>query len=198
MLSTPNCMKIACVENQAKNTRNRAILSLQSRPVVSNKFQEMVRARLRDRTPNLTSLASFLKIDPSIIQRRMRDDGTALCLDFLDDVRAFYQMSVSEMCALPGSLWQEVKPLEAQLLYHFRQMTELQRHSLLSVLDRSAQQPATRRRARLGRSELTEEQQLLVDLYARSPEQARGGILKTLRGTAKLGDGERGHRQTSE
>lgn len=163
-----------------------------------NRFQEMVRARLREKTPNYTTLANFLKTDPSVIQKRLKDGGTALCLDWLDEVRAFYQMSVAEMCALPGSLWQEIKPLEAQLLGHFRQMTELQRHSLLSVLDRSAQQPATRRRARMGRAELTEEQQLLVDLYARSPEQARGGILKTLRGTARLGDEERGGRQKTE
>lgn len=163
-----------------------------------NKFQEMVRERLREKTPNFSTLARFLKADPSTIHKRLKPGGPDLSLDWLDDVRAFYQMSVSEMCAMPGSLWQEVKPLEAQLLAHFRQMTELQRHSLLSVLDRSASVPEQRRRARLGRAELTEEQQLLVDLYARSPEQARGGILKTLRGTARLGDVERGQRRTTE
>jgi hypothetical protein len=158
----------------------------------------MVRERLREKTPNFSILARFLKADPSTIHKRLRSGGPDLSLDWLDDVTSFYQMSVSEMCALPGSLWQEVKPLEAQLLGHFRQMTELQRHSLLSVLDRSSSVPEQRRRARLGRAELTEEQQLLVDLYARSPEQARGGILKTLRGTARLGDEERGGRRTSE
>lgn len=152
----------------------------------------MVRARLRDKTPNYSTLARFLKSDPSTIQKRLRDAGPALCLDFLDSVTAFYQMSVSEMCALPGSLWQEVKPLESQLLKLFREMTELQRHSLLSVLDRSAQQALTKRTSRGARAQLTEEQQLVVDLYARSPEQARAGILKTLRGTARLGDEERG------
>lgn len=173
--------------------RNAAVLALLSPQLVSktNKFQEMVRARLRERTPNYSTLARFLRLEPSTIQKRLREGGPALCLDFLDDVSAFYQLSVSEMCALPGSLVQEIKPLEAQLLTHFRQMTELQRHSLLSVLDRSTSQPATRRRARLGRAELTEEQQLLVDLYVRSNEQARAGILKTLRGTARVGDGER-------
>lgn len=191
-------MKIALEGIRPEIRGNRAILSLQSRGFVANKFQELVRERLRGRTPNLAVFAKFLKLDPSIVQRRLREGGTALCLDFLDDATSFYQMTVSEMCALPGSLWQEVKPLEAQLLGHFRQMTELQRHSLLSVLDRSASVPEQRRRARLGQAELTEEQQLLVDLYARSPEQARGGILKTLRGTARLGDEERGGRRKTE
>lgn len=155
-----------------------------------NTFQEMVRTRLRAKTPNFSTLATYIKSDPSTIQKRLKEGGTALCLDWLDSVTAFYQMSVSEMCALSTSVWQEVKPLESQLLTHFRQMTELQRHSLLSVLDRSTSQPGTRRRARLGRAELTEEQQLLVDLYARSNEQARGGVLKTLRATARVGDAE--------
>lgn len=156
-----------------------------------NKFQEMVRARLRDRTPNLTTLAKFLDVDPSTIQKRFVEGGTALCLDFLDEASRFYQMSVSEMTALPESLFQEVKPLELQLLTLFREMTEHQRIGLLSVLDRSRQQPRVTRRARTGRAELTQEQQLVVDLYTRSNEDARGGILKTLRGTAKAGDAER-------
>lgn len=163
-----------------------------------NKFQEMVRTRLRERTDNFSTLARFLHTDPSTVQKRLREGGSALCLDFLDDVTSFYQMSVAEMVMLPTATWQEIKPLEAQLLIHFRQMTELQRHSLLSVLDRSGQQATGRRRARLGHAELTEEQQLLVDLFARSNEQARQGILKTLRGTARVGDVERSDRQTSE
>lgn len=163
---------------------------------ILNKFQEMVRARLRDKTPNYSTLARFLKADPSTVQKRLREGGPDLSLDWLDEVRVFYQMSVAEMVTQPGSLWQEVKPLEAQLLAHFRQMTELQRVSLLSVLDRSASVPQTRRRTRQGHAELTEEQQLVVDLYARSNEQARRGILSTLRGTAKHGDSERSHRTT--
>lgn len=163
-----------------------------------NKFQEMVRARLREKTPNYSTLARFLNTDPGTVQKRMKEGGTDLSLDWLDEVREFYQMTVSEMTALPGSLWQEVKPLEAQLLAHFRAMTELQRHSLLSVLDRSASVPLSRRRARTGHAELTEEQQLLVDLFVRSNEQARSGILKTLRGTSRIGDEERGKKRPTE
>ena len=163
-----------------------------------NKFQEMVRARLREKTPNYSTLARFLDADPSTVQKRLREGGPDLSLDWLDEVRTFYQMTVAEMVTVPGSLWQEVKPLEAQLLSLFRQMTELQRVSLLSVLDRSASVPQTRRRQRAGHAELTNEQQLVVDLYVRSNEQARKGILATLRGTAKVGDVERGTHRTTE
>lgn len=148
-----------------------------------NRFQELVRARLRERTPNFSVLATFLKTDPSTIQKKFKEGGTALCLDWLDSVTSFYQMSVSEMCALSGSLWQEVKPMEAQLLAIFRDMTELERRSLLDVLDRRPAPP--KRRQKLGHAELTEEQQLLVDLYVQSEPQAREGVLKILRGTAK-------------
>lgn len=157
-----------------------------------NKFQEMVRARLRARTPNYSTLAAFLKTDPSTIQKRLKEGGTALTLEWLDEASAFYQMTVSEMVTLANSVWQEVKPLEAHLLAHFRNMTELQRHSLLSVLDRP-QSPEARRKPRGGHPELTEEQQLVVDLYARSEPQAREGVLKVLRGTAKQRRGKAAH-----
>lgn len=164
-----------------------AISALPSTPLVSklNTFQEMVRARLRERTPNYSVLARFLKLEPSTIQKRLRDGGPALCLDFLDEVAPFYQMSVSEICALPGSLWQEIKPDEAQLLAHFRQLTYTQRTGLLAVLEGRLAQPAKPRRAQFGSVALTEEQQLLVDLYVQSEPQAREGVLKILKGTAR-------------
>lgn len=177
---------------------NRAVLALKSAPLPVNKFQELVRTRLRERTPNFTVLARFLKTDPSTIQKRLREDGTALCLDWLDSVTAFYQMSVAEMCALPGAAWQEVKPLEAQLLAIFRDMTELEKRSLIDVLDRQAHARPSRR-PRAGHAELTEEQQLLVDLYARSEMSSREGVLKILRGAArKAAQDNRDRRDTHE
>lgn len=153
-----------------------------------NKFQEMVRARLREKTPNYSVLAAYLKAtDPSVIQKRLKEGGTNLNLAWLDEVSGFYQMSVSEMCAMVNSAWQEVKPLEAELLLLFRGMTELQRHSLLSILNRSEGQPEKRRKPRAGYKPLTEEQQLVIDLYARSEPKAREGVLKVLRETAKRG-----------
>lgn len=151
-----------------------------------NKMQELVRARLRDRTPNLSILAKFLRVDPSVIQKRLKEGGTALCLDFLDSVTTFYQMSVAEMCAMPGALWQEVKPMEAQLLAMFRDMSELERRSLLTILDRPiAAAPGARRRTRFGRH-LSDKEQELVDLFARvKRDGVRDGVLKTLRGAAE-------------
>lgn len=142
------------------------------------------------------TLAPFLGVGPSAVSKILSGKN-ALSLDHIDGFSVALQISAAEIVLEPGSLIQPLTPMEAALLQSFRSMTELQRHSLLSVLDRSAAQAVNRRRARWGRSELTEEQQLVVDLYARSPEQARSGILKTLRGTAKLGDEERGlHRKT--
>lgn len=157
-------------------------------------LQERIRGRIRvlverGGVPH-ERLGDFLGVSRSHVTRLLNEHG-AIMLDHVEKFCEFFQVSPSELVTDEGSLFQEIKPLEAQLLALFREMTELQRHSLLSVLDRSAQQASVRRRARLGRSELTEEQQLVVDLYSRSNEQARGGILKTLRGTAVAGDAER-------
>ena len=154
-----------------------------------NKFQEMVRARLRDRTPNITVLARFLKMDPSVLHKRFKDGGTSLCLDWLDSVRSFYQMSVSEMVAEPGAEIQPVTPIEAALLAHFRQMTELERRSLLTILERPIY-AAPDKKARLGRAMLSQKEQELVDLFARvKKDGVREGVLKTLRGAAEHSDG---------
>lgn len=161
-----------------------------------NKFQELVRARLKDRTPNFSTLAAFLKTDPSTIQKRLKPGGTALRLDWLDEVSSFYQMSVSEMCALPGSAWQEVKPLEGQLLEVFRSMSELERRSLLDVLDRRP--PPSHRKPRLGHPELSEAQQLLVDLYVQCGPQTQEGVLKVLRGDAQKRAADRPADDTTE
>lgn len=149
-----------------------------------NKFQEMVRERLRVKTPNFSVLARFLDSDPSTIQKRLKTGGSALCLDWLDEVSGFYQMSVAEMTTLPGSLWQEVKPLETQLLGYFRAMAEHEKFGLLAVLGRQA--PAGRTsRTQLGRP-LTSKEQELVDYFSRVKKPGvREGVLETLRGAAQ-------------
>jgi len=164
-----------------------------------NEFQEMVRARLREQTRNISALARFLgHKDNSVLYKRFRRGGPSLTLDFLDQTRSFYQMSVARMCMTPGALWQEVKPDEAHLLTHFRQLTYTQQQGLLAVLEGRLAQPAKARRAKWGRSELTDEQQELVDLYVQSEPQAREGVLKVLRGTAKRAGAERGQHRTTE
>lgn len=150
----------------------------------------MVRARLREQTRGkIDALAKFLKMrDRSVLYKRFTHGGPALCLDWLDEVHTFLQMSVSEMCAIPGALWQEIKPDEAQLLAHFRQLTYTQRTGLLAVLEGRLAQPPKARHARWGHRELTAEQQLLVDLYVESEPQAREGVMQILRGTARKAD----------
>ena len=152
-----------------------------------NKFQEMVRARLREKTPNYSILARFLKSNPSTIHKRLNEGGPDLSVDWLDDVTSFYQMSVSEMCAMPGSLIQPVTPIEAALLALFRQMTELERRSLLTILERPIYtQSPTAKKSRLGRAMLTGKEQELVDLFARvKRDGVREGVLQTLRGAVQ-------------
>lgn len=165
-------------------------------------LQERVRQRFQalvdKKAVRHDTLGKYLGLSRSAVTRLLNDEGSGFALAHVERLCEFFQVTPSEIMAETGARMVPIGPLEGQLLDTFRNMTELQRHSLLAILDRTAQQPSTKRRARLGRAELTEEQQLLVDLYARSPEQARSGILKTLKGTAKLGDAERGQHRTTE
>lgn len=160
-----------------------------------NDFQEMVRARLREATRGkIDALAKFLRVpDRSVLYKRFTHGGPALCLDFLDELHTFLQTSVSEMCSVPGALWQEVKPPEAQLLIYFRQLTYTQQLGLLAVLEGRLAQPPKARRARWGHAELSAEQQLLVDLYAQSEQQQREGVMKILQGAAEKAAREQHH-----
>lgn len=157
-------------------------------------LQERVRQRLRQLVTKADvsheALGKFIGVSRSHVTRMLNEDG-AILLTHVENLCTFFQVSASELMAEPGSLIQPLTPLEASLLQYFRTMTEVQRHALLSVLDRSVQEPRTARRARLGRAELTEAQQLVIDLYERSNEQAKKGVLATLRGTAQQGDAER-------
>lgn len=158
------------------------------RTIVKVDLQDRVRQRLRSlvETGNVSHaiLAKYVGLSRSFVTRIINADA-AISLEHLAKFCEFFQITPSELLSEPGSLIQAISPLEAQLLIHFRNMTELQRHSLLAILDRRDVQPVKRRRARLGHVDLTEEQQLVIDLYARSETQAREGVLKILRGTAK-------------
>ena len=142
-----------------------------------NKFQELVRARLRERTPNLSTLAEWLEVDRSIISNRLKEGGTALCLDWLDEVRSFYQMSVAEMVREPGAAFQSVSPLEASLLDRFRKMTEAQRLSLMNVLDWRPELPSRSKRA----SRYTGDDALVVALYNTVAADVQAAVLQMMR-----------------
>lgn len=143
-------------------------------------------------------LAPHLGVGASAVSKILNGKNS-LSLDHIERLCEFFQLSPAEICADPYAVIQAISPLEAQLLTHFRAMTELERHGLLTVLDRPGTATDKRRRPRMGHPELTSEQQLLVDLYQRSGPQEREGVLKVLKGTAKKRDGDRaGSRDTSE
>lgn len=141
-----------------------------------NTFQEMVRTRLREHTPNFSLLARFLKTDPSTIQKRLRPGGSALCLDWLDEVSGYYQMRVAEMVTEPGAALQSVSPLESSLLDRFRKMTEMQRMSLMAVLDWRGEIPAKR-----GRTAYGHEDALVVALYRAVAPDVQAAVLQMMR-----------------
>ena len=153
-----------------------------------NKFQELVRARLRERTPNLSTLAEWLEVDRSIISNRLKEGGTALCLDWLDEVRSFYQMSVAEMVREPEAAFQSVSPLESSLLDRFRKMTEAQRLSLMNVLDWRPELPSRSKRA----SRYTGDDALVVALYNAVAADVQAAVLQMMRDHPSS---SRGHRQ---
>lgn len=165
-------------------------------------LQELVRRRLRALVEKadvpLRVLGDRLHLSASGVGRILNDEGYTILLPHVEAMCDFFQISPAELMTEPGALIQPVGPEELQLLTHFRQLTYTQRHGLLAVLEGRAPQPVPahrRKRARLGHSELTAEQQALVDLYVRSEPQAREGVMQILRGTARSAvDGRRARR----
>jgi transcriptional regulator with XRE-family HTH domain len=158
-------------------------------PTVVVTLQERIRQRLRTlvttKNVSLKVLGERLHLSPSGVGRILNDEGYNILLQHIEGFCNFFQMTPSELIVEPNALIQPVQPDERHLLHLFRQLTYTQKQGLLSVLEGRTLQAPPRKRARLGRSELTEEQQLVVDLYARSEPQAREGVLKVLRGTAR-------------
>lgn len=150
-------------------------------------LQERVRARLRARVEqgdvSHDVIAKHLGVSRSYFTRLLK--GGPILLEYIERACAFFQITPSELFAEPGALIQPVTPIEAALLAHFRQMTELERRSLLTILERPIY-AAPQKSARLGRAMLTPKEQELVDLFARvKRDGVREGILRTLRGAAK-------------
>lgn len=156
---------------------------------VRHRFKQLVEER---RVPH-DILGKYLGLSRSAVTRLLNDEGSGFALTHMEKLCEFFQITAAEIMVEHGALVQPVQPLEAQLLKIFRDMTELERRALLDVLDRGARRVPTHRlrRARSGRVDLTEEQQLVVDLYVRSNAAAREGVLKVLRGTARAADRDR-------
>lgn len=141
----------------------------------------------------MTALAKWLQVDRSTVSKRLSEHGTALCLDFLDEVSAFYQKSVSEIVQAPEAVFQSVSPLEASLLDRFRKMNELQRRSLLTVLDWRGDVPLAKRKS------LSHEDAQIVALYNGVPQNVQAAVLQMLLDHPQAKTGLTRHpRRTSE
>lgn len=152
-------------------------------------LQERVRRRFKalvdaKGVPHKT-IGAYLGLTRSAVTRLLNDDDSSIALQHIERLCEFFQITPSEVMVEPGALIQPIAPDEAQLLTHFRQLTYTQRQGLLAVLEGRLAQPTKPRRARFGSVALTEEQQMLVDLYVQSEPQAREGVLKILKGTAR-------------
>jgi hypothetical protein len=154
-------------------------------------FQERIRARLRDWCEAFTheQIAESFHVDRSAISKLFREGGSAITLEHLEGFSFLLQRTPSEIVSEYGAVIQSVTPIEAALLAIVRDMTELERRSLLTVLERPITSRSAAKKTRLGRSMLTVKEQELVDLYARvKKDGVREGVLKTLRGAAEADD----------
>ncbi len=127
--------------------------------------------------------------EPSGVRKLLNGDNK-IGLSHLEGFCEAFQVTPCELVIEMGALIQPVQPIEAALLALFRQMTELERRSLLTILERPIYTQAPHaKRSRLGRAMLTVKEQELVDLFARvKRDGVREGVLKTLRGAAQGDD----------
>ena len=143
-----------------------------------------IRALVEERGFSQDTLAPHLGVGASAVSKLLSGKN-AIGLEHLEGFCIAFQITPAELLVEPGSLIQPITPTEAALLREFRTLTETQRLGLLSVIERAAERPQKAKRARLGRAALSQREQELVDLFVRSNEQARDGVLKILRGAAR-------------
>jgi DNA-binding Xre family transcriptional regulator len=157
-------------------------------------LQELVRQRFKTlvdtREVSHETLAKYLGLSRSGVTRLLNDEGSGFGLHHIERLCEFFQVTPVEILADAATVIQPVTPIESSLLQHFRQMTELERRSLLTILERPIfTQAPHAKKSRLGRAMLTVKEQELVDLYARvKKDGVREGVLKTLRGAAEADD----------
>lgn len=132
-------------------------------------------------------LAPHLGVGQSAVSKIL-NGRRGLSLEAIDGFCVFFQITPAELMAEPDALIQPLKPIEAAIVALVRQMTELERRSLLTLLERPVYQVAKGKRARMGRAMLTAKEQELVDLFARvKRDGVREGVLQTLRGAVRDG-----------
>jgi len=129
-------------------------------------------------------LGERLGLSRSAVSRLLNENDAGVALNHIERLCEFFQISAQEAFADPGAIIQVVTPIEAAFLVHLRQMSELERRSLLTILERPIY-AAPGKKARMGRAMLTAKEQELVDLFARvKRDGVREGVLRTLRGAA--------------
>jgi transcriptional regulator with XRE-family HTH domain len=138
-------------------------------------------------------LAKFIGADTPSAVRKILTGLNHISLRHIEGFSTAFQVTPAELMIEPGAVIQPISPLESTILAHVRQMTELERRSLLTLLDRHLTITSPRQ-ARLGRAMLSAREQELVDLFARSDDGAREGVLKVLRGSAAA---RQAHQKTS-
>lgn len=130
-------------------------------------------------------LAQRLGLSRSYVSRLLNGTG-AILLRQVEVFCEFFQMSPSELMAQPGDLIQVISPIESAIIGLIRQMTELERRSLLTLLERPAYGTRETTKTRLGRGMLTAKERELVDLFSRvKKDGVREGVLRTLKGAAE-------------
>lgn len=167
----------------------------QNRPAAVENLEKLVLRRVRTLydTPSRNGekwtadkLAPFLGMsDPSGVRKLINGDNR-ISLAHIQGFCEAFQVTPCELVSPEGAPFTYLKEAEPTLIRIFRAMDSHERLSLLTVLQSRQPIPIIKgRRPKLGRQELTQEQQLLVDLYVQSEPQARDGVMKILRGTAK-------------
>lgn len=147
-------------------------------------LQELVRARLRETCDHAgftqVQVADHLHTEKSSISKLFRPDGTNITLRTLEGFSSLLQRTPAELVADPAAAILPVSQLEHALLDRFRRMTELQRMSLMTVLDwRGEAAPIGGRQ----RKHLSHDETVLVALWQaadRAPD-VRSKVLDLLR-----------------
>jgi transcriptional regulator with XRE-family HTH domain len=155
-------------------------------------LQERVRAKLKalveQQNVSHERLGDYLGLTRSAVTRLLNDEG-GIGLQHIERLCEFFQVTAAEMFADPHQMIHALTPIEASLLRYFREMTELERRSWLTILERP--RVVASAKSRMGRAMLTAKEQELVDLFARvKKDGVRDGVLKVLRGAVNAEDGE--------
>lgn len=132
-------------------------------------------------------LAKFVGADTPSAVRKLLNGQNRIGLRHIQGFCEAFQVTPAELVLEPGALMQPTSPLEAAIIAHLRQMTELERRSLLTLLERPTM--ISHRKARMGRAMLSVKEQELVDLFGRvKKDGVRDGVLRTLRGAVEAVD----------